>query len=174
MKKIYLKPAEIKNLDRLMAVVADAQASLKADGVPQWQDGYPDVDNIKSDIQQGQLYEVLVDDQIAGMVAIQTEPEPNYDQLKEGAWHAEDKYGTIHRLAIDRQFAGHGLGKLLFSNAFTLLRQQGITNIRIDTHEENFRMRGLIEKVGFKYCGVVAISDPHCDLLTLGYDLVLQ
>ena len=36
-------------------------------------------------------------------------------------------------------------------------------NIRIDTHRNNRIMRRLIEKYGFKYCGIVHIVDLEED-----------
>lgn len=42
-------------------------------------------------------------------------------------------------------------------------------NIRIDTHRNNSIMRHLIDKYGFKYCGIVHIIDLDYDYERLAY-----
>ena len=59
---------------------------------------------------------------------------------------------TIHRIA------GSGAGKGIFREclAYCLAR---IPNIRIDTHRDNAAMRHLLEKHGFRKCGVIYVED---------------
>ena len=61
-------------------------------------------------------------------------------------------YGTIHRIA-----AG-GAGKGIFREclAYCLAR---IPNIRIDTHRDNAAMRHLLERHGFRECGIIYVED---------------
>lgn len=42
MSSIYIKRAQITDLNEIMNIISQAQAMLKADGSPQWQNGYPD------------------------------------------------------------------------------------------------------------------------------------
>ena len=38
-------------------------------------------------------------------------------------------------------------------------QELGYSSIKIDTHKENFVMRGLLEKNGFEYCGIILLED---------------
>lgn len=47
---ITYRKAENKDLNQIMKVISDAQATLKADGVDQWQDGFPNKNVILEDM----------------------------------------------------------------------------------------------------------------------------
>ena len=54
------RKTEAADLDGVMEIVRQAQASLKARGIDQWQNGYPDRPAIEADIARGWSY-VLAD-----------------------------------------------------------------------------------------------------------------
>ncbi|MCD2256459.1 GNAT family N-acetyltransferase [Agrilactobacillus fermenti] len=174
MTYMYLQPAHQLDLDRIMAIIHSAQATMATDGVHQWFNGYPDRTNLLSDIAKAQLYEIIYQQQIAGVLAIQTTPEPNYETLKGGHWHSDAPYATIHRLAMHHEFAGHHLGKMAIAHALTLIRNQGIMHVRMDTHHDNKRMQYLMRQFGFGHRGTIHIHDPHGDLETEAYELSLN
>ncbi|MFR6437631.1 MAG: GNAT family N-acetyltransferase, partial [Peptoniphilaceae bacterium] len=47
----------------------------------------------------------------------------------------------------------------IMERIFAYAKFKGIPAIRIDTHADYFRMRGLIEAMGFTYCGVITVAD---------------
>ncbi|SCC11716.1 GNAT family N-acetyltransferase [Weissella bombi] len=174
MVALNLRKAQQKHLDDIMVIVHDAQQNLKNADVDQWQDGYPDKSNILSDINQGILYEIIFNNKLVGIMAIQYTPEPNYQSLSGGKWHAQGPYATIHRFAISSNFAHQHLGKLALTSALTLIKNNHITAVRIDTHETNLRMQHLLKQLGFHYRGIIHISDPHGDLNTNAYELIMS
>ena len=51
-----------------------------------------------------------------------------------------------------------------------ITKERGIYNIRIDTHEDNFKMRNLIEKNGYSYCGKIFLTNGD---LRVAYQKIL-
>lgn len=66
-------------------ILQDAITRRKNDGSQQWQDGYPNLETVKSDIEKGFGYVLLVDGIIAGYSALIFNDEPAYDAI-EGEW----------------------------------------------------------------------------------------
>ena len=160
---VYVRKATGKDLSAIMPIIDYAKQLLKSDGSQQWQNGNPNEKIILDDIRKGYCYLLIVDGQIAGTSALLTEPDPNYEVIIDGSWeNNESIYATFHRIAISDKFRGVHLSSYLFSNLLSLAYNQGLRDFRIDTHEMNLRMQGLIEKIGFKYRGRIFVdSTPH-------------
>jgi ribosomal protein S18 acetylase RimI-like enzyme len=139
-----------------LSIVRSAQLSLRELGIDQWQDGYPRRENIISDIVDGVGWVVVDDDDNAiGYAAIPLTGEEAYLQLQDDDWHTSSHYVVVHRLCVDGTTRRRGVAMQLMSHAITLAREAGLDGFRIDTHRGNIRMLSLVEKLGFKYCGVV-------------------
>lgn len=152
------RKAEKNDMVRIMELIRQAKAFLKANGVDQWQDGYPEQRDIEGDIRDGIGYVLTDDDVIIAYTGIDFRGEPAYKSLR-GQWLNEEPYAVIHRTAVDNAVKGKGLAQHLFAQAERIARERGVYNIRIDTDEDNKIMRHVIEKRGFVYCGVVIFAD---------------
>ena len=64
-----------------MPIIDEAKKFLKEEGNPQWQSGYPDVETITTDIDDGVAWVLIVDQKIAGYTAITDGPDPNYKKI---------------------------------------------------------------------------------------------
>ena len=60
-----LRRMETHDLPAVMAILHQAQAYFKAQGIDQWQDGYPDEATLLQDIQNGTAYVAEQDKMIA-------------------------------------------------------------------------------------------------------------
>jgi RimJ/RimL family protein N-acetyltransferase len=115
--------------------------------VTQWI-GYPNDKSLKEDMAKGMSYVVEDDSKaIVGTFALMKEPDPNYQEI-DGAWLSKGPYVTVHRIASSQK----GVGTYIFKE---LLKQY--KDIRVDTHKDNARMRALLVKMGFSYCGVIKL-----------------
>ena len=56
MSLIYLRHAAQRDLPSIMTTIHEAQALLKKDGSPQWQDGYPTEEVFQIDIQRNECF----------------------------------------------------------------------------------------------------------------------
>ena len=137
-----------------MEIIAQAKAYLRAQGIDQWQDGYPDETSIRADIQRTRGYFLTVDDQIAGYLCVDFGGEPAYANIQ-GAWLSSGDYAVVHRLALLPAYRGQGLAGSAFALAADLCRIRGVRSLRADTDECNLRMQRAMARAGFARCGTI-------------------
>lgn len=160
MTLIYARKAKINDINKIVPVIDDAKAFLKKAGSTQWQSGYSNEETITQDIKKNVGYVLIVDHHVAGYAAVIAGIEPTY-QVIDGQWQNEqDKYATIHRMAISNQYRGMHLGNYFFSNLISLQVANNIFNFRIDTFKKNAVMQHLAKSHGFIERGTVKVEDP--------------
>lgn len=115
----------------------------------QWTDEYPSESVVLQDIASGVGYVVLYEGLVAGYFAMLPSPDPTYARIDGGEW-LDDKlpYHVIHRIGSLPEV--HGIFAAIMDYAFSVDR-----NIRIDTHRDNRIMQHLLERHGFRYCGII-------------------
>ena len=147
-----VRKAEPADLPVIEKIYAYARGFMASTGNPnQWGTTHPPVDQLLEDIRQGRLYAVWGEDGIHGVFYFWIGNDPTYDKIYDGAWHRNDPYGTIHRIA------GDGSGGIL-SAAVEFCAQQ-IDYLRIDTHHDNRVMQKAVEKLNFRACGIIYVED---------------
>lgn len=152
---LIIRLAEPTDLDAIMEVVEDARASLGARGIDQWQDGYPDVSAITSDIERGEGYVVCQSGVVLAYVTIVFRGEPAYNDLRGGQWLGEEPYVVVHRLSVRRGCERRGLATMMMNHAVTCAKKRMVRYFRIDTHRDNTYMLEMLRKYGFSYRGIV-------------------
>ena len=155
MKLVLSKQAEI---NAILAMIKEAQEDFKSLEIDQWQDGYPNIETIKLDINLKRGYTIYLDDKIVGYCVIDFEHDPNYEIVYDGQFHNEHHYATIHRFVIKRSYQRLHLGSQAFELIDELVKSKDVDTIRIDTHVQNLKMRGLIKKSQFQYCGIIKLN----------------
>ena len=158
------RKANIEDLDNIMTIIEDGRLFLKPQQSGQWQDGYPNIDNIKDDISKGYLYAILTEDDDIASIAAFTYHEEDYDHLYEGHWISEYPYMVMHRISVKEKYRHQGYGDALFKLFELVAKEEGYHSIRIDTHQNNKVMLHLLEKNHFILCGK-AILKPNKDRL---------
>ena len=155
-----LKQTTLKDIPAIMSIISDAQSYLKDLGIDQWQDGYPNEEQILIDIKNEDSYVIANEENaVMGTVVFTTKIEPTYQNI-EGDWitKGDSKYGVIHRLAVSDEFRGYGVAKYVFQFCEDELVKSKVQSMRIDTHRGNSGMQKLITSLGYKYCGVIILS----------------
>ena len=161
MKPFYRK-AILEDIDDIMVAVEDSRSLLKEQENGQWQDGYPNKDDLINDINNGRLFAITDDNnKVIGVCAL-TYREEEYHHLYEGKWLTDLPYMVMHRVALKKECRGKGYGKKLFELFIEQAKKEGFHSLRIDTHEGNSTMRHLIELYGFAFCGRVILT-PNKD-----------
>lgn len=144
-----------------MGLIDQAKAFLKAQGIDQWQKGYPDLACICGDLNKGKGY-FMADEsgEIAAYMCIDFDGEPAYNDLN-GAWLTESgaRYAVVHRMAMDHGSRGRGLATRAFALVEELCRERGVGSIRIDTDADNAIMKHILDKNGFTYCGLIRFDN---------------
>ncbi len=118
----------------------------------QWGNTYPSPQLILDDITEGNSYVCTEQDQIIATFYYKEGADPTYMRIYDGDWINDSRYGVVHRITS----TGNVKGAASFCLNWAL-EQCG--NIRIDTHRDNIVMQHLLDKNGFKYCGIVYVED---------------
>lgn len=153
-----LRKSIVSDVENIMVIIRQAQVSLKERGVNQWQNGYPNEDTIIGDISRGESYVLVKNGEVIATTMITFEEDTFYEKIYDGEWLNDGKYATIHRIAVCDEYKGLGISSQIILQTEELCRQNNIPSIKIDTHKENIPMRKVIEKNGFKYCGIVYVD----------------
>ena len=135
----------------IMDLYENAKAFMRSKGnLTQWNDVYPSVEIITEDIDNGNSYVFVDNDEIVGTFAFIIGEDPTYLQIDDGSWLSDAPYGTIHQVASDGTIHG-------FFSQIVAYCQAQIPHLRIDTHADNKIMQHLIRKNGFEQCGIIYV-----------------
>ncbi len=137
-----------------MSFIDDARAHQREQGFLQWTDTSPNIGHVIDDIAHERGYLLTYHGKPFGYFCLSFDGEPVYAGL-EGQWLSDGDYAVIHRLAFGKAARGKGVSKNVFRFSEEVCRARGIHSLRIDTHEDNKKMRHIIEREGFTYCGTV-------------------
>ena len=151
--------SRIEDIEKMMCVIHEAQESMHANGIPQWQDGYPNEEVISWDIQTGNSYVLVEDGNVIGTAYIVAGYEPNYDYIEEGKWLNDHPYVVVHRIAISKDYKGKDCARQLMVFAESVAGMHHLHDIRIDTHHQNLPMRKFLSKLGYHACGTVYLKN---------------
>ena len=144
----------------ILNIYATARAFMAKTGNPtQWADGHPSADLLRECILAQKLFVFTDPDdfsQIRGCFYFAIENDPTYAQISEGSWLSDAPYGVIHMVASDGQVHGFLRNVLDFCEPQT-------SHLRIDTHHDNKIMQHVLEKNGFRKCGIIHLAngDPR-------------
>ncbi|MCH1942026.1 GNAT family N-acetyltransferase [Holdemania massiliensis] len=154
MERFFLRPADKKEAETAMVLIDEAKGFLKAQGIDQWQTGYPDMKTICEDLSHGCGYFIADGSKTAAYLCIDFAGEASYEMLQ-GNWKSDCPYAVIHRMAISEAYRGQGIASIAFRLTEKLCIQKGFYSVRVDTDENNAIMRHVLSKNGFDYCGTI-------------------
>lgn len=155
------------DINQIMDIILQAKAFLKAQGVDQWQDQYPEIGHIEDDLKAGDGYVLTDGETIIGYNCISFGKEPVYDELQ-GQWLSTGPYGVVHRMAVDNNYRGKGLASTLLNFAEDICKEKGVHSIKIDTGSDNKIMRHILHKNGYAYCGTIRFNSS--ERISVGYE----
>lgn len=149
-----VRKATINDLNGIMEIYRGAQKFMAETGNPnQWGTFYPAVSDVENDLQKEQLYVVVREDRLCGVFMFAIGEDPFYMVIDGGQWlDSKTAYGVIHRIAAKTGEKG------IFKEAVEFARSC-ISHLRIDTHADNKIMQHIIEKNGFKRCGIIYVHE---------------
>ncbi len=150
---MIIRKATYDDLPTLMAIFEAAKAIMRRSGnMHQWGSGYPSQEVVASDIKAGVSY--VVCDELGTVLATMAfipGPDPTYSVIYDGEWPDEHPYYVIHRIAVAT--SGGGIARRMLDWAF-----ERTATLRIDTHRDNCIMHHILQKYGFKRCGVILLA----------------
>lgn len=173
METLQFRKAEKKDAEKILLIIEEAKKLLAEQNSPQWQNGYPNREVIDKDIVEAKAYVLIYKNDLVGTIALQKEPEKNYETISEGQWsNPEQSYVTIHRIAVASNYRRKNFAMKIIELAQLEIKKWGFSQIRVDTHRKNKGMQRLLEKSGFQYKGIVWV-DGYSDNERLAYQKVV-
>lgn len=162
-----IRKTEERDLPEVLAIYRYARTFMREHGNPrQWGDKWPPEALIREDIRRGKSYVCEADGRVEATFFYDEgeNVEPAYSVI-DGSFTGPARYGVVHRIAASEN--GHGAGSFCVNWAVS---QCG--NLRIDTHPDNLVMQNMLQKNGFRYCGIVHI--PEDDDPRYAYEKVVR
>lgn len=148
-----IRKANLQDLEQILKIYEYARRFMAETGNPtQWGNHYPEKNLLIEDIEKDRLFVVCEQGRVRGVFVFLIGEDPTYQIIEDGAWPNDALYGTIHRIAGDGEIKG--LVEMCVEYCSNL-----IDNLRIDTHHDNKIMQYVIEKSGFKRCGIIYADD---------------
>lgn len=140
--------------ERILEIIGQAKAQMRAAGSLQWQDGYPAPENIRTDIARGYGYVICRKARVIAYGAVLFDGEPAYDEI-DGAWLCDGPYAVVHRLAVADEAKGRGIAMLFMRRVESIGRENGMRSLRVDTNFDNHIMLRMLDTLGFVRCGEI-------------------
>lgn len=150
------RKAEVPDAGAVWEILQQAIERRRLDGSRQWQDGYPNPDTVKEDIENGWGFVLANETGIIAYSALIVNDEPAYDQI-DGAWLTNGDFLVVHRVAVSDRVAGKGIATRLFKAIEHYAIAQDIPSIKVDTNFDNPAMLRILDKLGYSYCGEVIL-----------------
>ncbi len=154
-----IQKAKEGQLSQILKIIFQAQEDMKIEGIPQWQNGYPDQTTLLKDVKNGYGYVVTEREKVLAYCALCFGEDPTYRWIENGEWKGDDSYGTVHRLVVDKKVQEQGVARFLYNGMERICREHQVGSVRIDTHKENKKMQKWLKKQKFSYCGTIHVSD---------------
>lgn len=157
---MVFRRTKAEDISGIMRIIGQAKEYMKNQGIDQWQNGYPNEEVFREDMEKGYSYVAEEQGKIIGTIAVIFDGEPTYDKIYEGAWKTTDEpYAAIHRVAVDAEQKGRGIAGEMIKEVEKMCRERKVYSIKNDTHRDNLSMQRLQRKNGFAYCGIIYLSD---------------
>jgi GNAT superfamily N-acetyltransferase len=154
MMNYHFRKAEMSEISRIWEILQRAIVRRKEDGSTQWQDGYPNPDVVKKDIEKGLGFVLVEGETVIGYSAVIMNYEPAYDAI-EGKWLTNDDFVVIHRVALSEKYLGQGLANMIIAYIEDFARINNIYSIKADTNFDNIAMIKIFKNRGYTLCGEV-------------------
>ncbi len=89
MEQLAFRKARPEDLAQVFALFTDAIHTMDKDGIPQWDEVYPDERTLKEDIEHGQMYLAELEERPAAVFVLNLEYDPQYAN---GVWAEPDSF----------------------------------------------------------------------------------
>ena len=136
----------------LLTLTQDCVTAMRCADIDQWDEIYPSVENIATDIEARTLDVLCAGRDIVACITV--------DQLFDPLWQGLDWSSAgeppiaVHRLMVHPSQQGRGLAKRLMHHAEDVARAKGCLSIRLDTFLQNPAAMALYSRLGYRRTGI--------------------
>jgi GNAT superfamily N-acetyltransferase len=142
---VHVRAASVDDVENVLDLLAQAAAWTAVRGYPNWPPRFSPR-FIASSARNGELFVAEFDGAVNATLTLQWHDPRFWGDLPAVA---DGDAGYVHRLAVRRSRAGHGLGYRLLDWADLQVRANGGSWLRLDVVTENGPLRRYYEAAGF-------------------------
>ncbi len=148
-----IKKGTITLIPAIKSVFRACVSHMESQGIWQWDEDYPAIENIRRDIERGELYYIGAGKEVWATITLNEEQDPQYQDI---TWNCTaGKILVVHRLATHPSKQGRGLAQQLMTFAEEYALAKGYAAIRLDSYEANLRSQDFYRKMGYVKTGYV-------------------
>jgi GNAT superfamily N-acetyltransferase len=139
----------------LLQLTRDCVATMRAAGIEQWDEVYPDAKVIARDIDAGTLEVMRESEELAACITVDRNMDPLWKDLD---WSSEgEPPAAVHRLMVRPSQRGRGIAKQFMLHAETVARTLGCRSIRLDCFLHNPAAMALYPRLGYRRTGTATM-----------------
>ncbi|MCR4884794.1 MAG: GNAT family N-acetyltransferase [Clostridiales bacterium] len=114
---------------------------------------HPTDERLRLYIENGEMYLLIHQEGIAGMVAVVMCQGQEYEAVSWAEKFENHEVATLHLLAVCPEYQGRSLGSMILDLSGELAKRCGKKALRLDVLESNLPAQRMYEKAGFVYRG---------------------
>jgi ribosomal protein S18 acetylase RimI-like enzyme len=144
--------ARKEQIPTVVGLLAACMRTMRNNGIDQWDDIYPNEEIVMKDVNDLSLYVLEENDLCIGAVSLNQEQDVAYQQVN---WLGGEPVLVVHRLCIDPNYQGAGLGSRLMDFAEEHAKRNAYASIRLDAYTGNPTAFRMYERRGYRKAGQV-------------------
>ncbi len=142
--------AKLSDVKEIMEIINTTVEEMKSYNNTQWDENYPQGKDFEKDIEQGDLYVEIEDENIKGFICVNYIEPIEYSDLE---WSSNEKSMVVHRMSVNSKFRNSGIGSKLMNFAEELAIKNGVKYLKTDTYSINTKMNSLFKKFNYEIVG---------------------
>lgn len=149
--ELQVRKATKDDVNQIFAFVQKAVARMIEQGIPQWDEIYPTVDDFAEDAEKNQLYVAEIDGKPAACFTLSQECD---DAYADGDWsYGGPDFLVIHRLCVNPEFQNQGVGTKVCLEIEKIALAAGMKSLKLDCFTLNPYSQKMYNKLGYKTVG---------------------
>lgn len=153
MARLRIEPASFADVPALEGLVSRCITAMRAAGIDQWDEIYPNRDTFEHDVRTDTAYVLRLDAEIVAMYVLNNQQDPEYGDVP---WvYPARNVCVVHRLMVHPGHSGRGYAWRLMHDAEDRARVAGANVIRLDVFDANPRACALYIGLGYRHAGHV-------------------
>ena len=156
-----IRKAKTNELNQIMEVYHSCVKGMTDLGIDQWDESYPNREVIEKDLEIGDYYVGIINDEIVSGIKIDTKQDPTYLTIN---WQDKtNNFMVVHRLCAKTSVWSKGIGKQMMEFAENLALENKHISMRLDTYINNPKAIAFYKRIGYKQLGHINLK-PHKDI----------
>lgn len=154
-KNIQIKRATDSEIPAIESILLDVVEWFDRINEPQWEKEHVTWKGLSEYFVIEDFLVAYIENEPVGCMAL-IDHDPEF-------WNDVEKGQSlfIHKLAVKRDYAGHGIAKTLINYALEFGKEHGIPALRLDCHKNKTKLRSMYENLGFVFVGEKQVFEDY-------------